>query len=185
MVYTFTLIINILLQIAFSSPMSFLWNLAPLWTSLKILYTRHSAGSLVAIDSYFEAPECIAALILIAPAILAPRAVQKLAEQDKVGRENQTEGDISNSNMLAKPFIKIFKILLKFITVITQAIVQMAKGMTDMLNSIYKKALSAILRSAFGVMLVFFFVDGLNIFFAIFLDLADSIDCWELLKLKY
>jgi hypothetical protein len=46
-----------------------------------------------------------------------------------------------------------------------------------MLNSIYKKALSAILRSAFGVMLVFFFVDGLNIFFAIFLDLADSIDC--------
>jgi hypothetical protein len=26
-------------------------------------------------------------------------------------------------------------------------------------------------------MLVFFFVDGLNIFFAIFLDLADSIDC--------
>jgi hypothetical protein len=34
-------------------------------------------------------------------------------------------------------------------------------------------------------MLVFFFVDGLNIFFAIFLDLADSIDCWELLKLKY
>jgi hypothetical protein len=79
--------------------------------------------------------------------------------------------------MLAKPFIKIFEILLMFITGITQAIVQMAKGMTDMLNSIYKKALSAILRSAFGVMLVFFFVDGLNIFFAIFLDLADSIDC--------
>ncbi|XP_061946770.1 uncharacterized protein LOC133670259 isoform X2 [Populus nigra] len=125
----------------------------------KIVLVGHSAGSLVAIDSYFEAPECIAALILIAPAILAPRAVQKLAGQDKVGRENQTEGDISNSNMLAKPFIKIFEILLKFITGIAQAIVQMAKGMTDMLNSIYKKTLSAILRSAFGVMLIRMIID--------------------------
>lgn len=125
----------------------------------KIVLVGHSAGSLIAIDSYFEAPECIAALILIAPAILAPRAVQKLAGQDKVGRENQTEGDISNSNMLAKPFIKIFEILFKFITGITQAIVQMTKGMTDMLSSIYKKALLAILRSAFGVMLIRMIID--------------------------
>ncbi|KAF9670492.1 hypothetical protein SADUNF_Sadunf13G0074700 [Salix dunnii] len=125
----------------------------------KIVLVGHSAGSLVAVDSYFEAPECIEALILIAPAILAPNAVQKLAKQDKVGRENQTEGEISNSNMLAKPFIKIFEILLKFTTYITQAIVQMTKGMTDMLNLMYKRALSAILRSAFGVMLIRVIID--------------------------
>lgn len=79
--------------------------------------------------------------------------------------------------MLAKPFIKIFEILLKCITCITQAIVQMTKGMTDMLNLMYKRTLSAILRSAFGVMLVFFFVDGLNVFFALLLGPAGSIDC--------
>ncbi|KAG5233071.1 2-hydroxy-6-oxononadienedioate/2-hydroxy-6-oxononatrienedioate [Salix suchowensis] len=127
--------------------------------SEKIVLVGHSAGSLVAVDSYFEAPECIEALILIAPAIFAPNAAQKPAEQDKAGRENQTEGEISNSNMLAKPFIKIFEILLKFITYITQAIVQMTKGMTDMLNLMYKKTLSAILRSAFGVMLIRVIID--------------------------
>lgn len=42
---------------------------------------------------------------------------------------------------------------------------QMVKGMADMINSLYKKALSAILRSAFGVMLVLnSFVDNLLIF---------------------
>ena len=79
--------------------------------------------------------------------------------------------------MLAKPFIKIFEILLRFTTCITRAIVQMTKGMTDMLNLMYKRTLSAILRSAFGVMLVFFFVDGLNVFFALFLGPAGSNDC--------
>ncbi|KAF8028185.1 hypothetical protein BT93_E0941 [Corymbia citriodora subsp. variegata] len=38
----------------------------------RAILVGHSAGCLVAVNTYFEAPERVAALILIAPAILAP-----------------------------------------------------------------------------------------------------------------
>lgn len=88
--------------------------------------------------------------------------ILRVAKQNKFRRDNQTSGERSNSNVLGKPFFKIFEILSKFIAYITQAIMQMVEGMTDMLNSLYKKALSAVLRSAFGVMLVVYFsINGL------------------------
>ena len=46
---------------------------------------------------------------------------------------------------------------------------QMVKGMAVMLNSLYKKLLSAILRSAFAVMLVMdFFADDLTLYLVFF-----------------
>lgn len=56
--------------------------------------------------------------------------------------------------MFKKNFVKLFEILLKFTTGIINAIGQRLKGMMDVLNSLYKKVLSAILCSAFGVTLV-------------------------------
>nr|KJB78608.1 hypothetical protein B456_013G010000 [Gossypium raimondii] len=111
----------------------------------KAILVGHSAGSLVAVEAYFEAPERIAALILVAPAILAPRAIPKVVD---------TKGDGSDSNDQGKPQFKLFKILHKFIKYVTQSIIQMMKRMVDMLNSLYKKALLSVLRSAFAVMLV-------------------------------
>nr|KJB78607.1 hypothetical protein B456_013G010000 [Gossypium raimondii]KJB78609.1 hypothetical protein B456_013G010000 [Gossypium raimondii] len=109
----------------------------------KAILVGHSAGSLVAVEAYFEAPERIAALILVAPAILAPRAIPKVVD---------TKGDGSDSNDQGKPQFKLFKILHKFIKYVTQSIIQMMKRMVDMLNSLYKKALLSVLRSAFAVM---------------------------------
>ncbi|KAK8531707.1 hypothetical protein V6N12_053170 [Hibiscus sabdariffa] len=63
---------------------------------------RHSAGSLVAVDAYFEAPERVAALILVAPAILAPRAIPKT-------KVVETKGDRSDSNNLPKPPFSVFR----------------------------------------------------------------------------
>lgn len=108
-------------------------------------HTRHSAGSLVAVDAYFEAPERIAALILVAPAILAPRAIPKVVD---------TKGDGLDSTNQGKPRFKLFESLHKFIKYVTQAIIKMMKRMADMLNSLYKKALLSVLRSSFAVMLV-------------------------------
>ncbi|KAJ9176029.1 hypothetical protein P3X46_014522 [Hevea brasiliensis] len=125
----------------------------------KAILVGHSAGSLVAVESYFEAPERIAALILVAPAIFAPRPFYRVAEGNEGGRDTQTEGDGSNSNGFKKQFIKLSVILLKLTTCIIQAITQMLKGMADMLNSLYKKVLSAILRSDFGVMLIRMLID--------------------------
>ena len=119
----------------------------------KTWHVRHSAGSLVAVDAYFEAPERVAALILVAPAILAPRVIPK-------PKAVETKGDRSDSNNLGKPQFKLFEMLFKFTKYVTEAIMGMIKGMTDVLNSLYKKALSSILQSAFAVVLVLtFFVD--------------------------
>ncbi|XVF41261.1 hypothetical protein PTKIN_Ptkin01aG0266500 [Pterospermum kingtungense] len=122
----------------------------------KAILVGHSAGSLVAVDAYFEAPERVAALILVAPAILAPRAIPK-------PKIVETKGDRSDSNNQGKPQFKLFEILFKFTKYITEAVMGMMKGMADMFNSLYKKALFFILRSAFGVMLVRMMIDKFGI----------------------
>lgn len=39
---------------------------------------RHSAGSLVALQAYLDAPEKVAAIILIAPAVTAPLIMEEV-----------------------------------------------------------------------------------------------------------
>ncbi|KDP21616.1 hypothetical protein JCGZ_03287 [Jatropha curcas] len=129
----------------------------------KAILVGHSAGSLVAVNTYFEAPERVAALILVAPAILAPRATHKVAAGDKPGGDTQTEGDRSNSSKIKKQVIKLFKILSNIAAYITRALIKMVKGMSDMLKSSYKKVLSTILRSTFGVMLIRMIIDKFGI----------------------
>ncbi|KAM7253734.1 hypothetical protein ACFE04_031416 [Oxalis oulophora] len=117
----------------------------------KAILVGHSAGSLVAVESYFEAPERVAALILVAPAIFAPLTLNKEKTDSLSGG-----GDESKLESIWKPF---FMLLSK----ISNFIVQMLKGIRDMLNSLYKKVLSAILRSAVGVMLVRMAIDRFGI----------------------
>lgn len=137
----------------------------------KAILVGHSAGSIVAVNSYFEAPERVAALILVAPAILAPLSVCKVTkgnrllkvEGNQLGRDDQIQEGSSNSNIHENPFIRVCKILSKFSKYIVRAIAQMMKRTANMLNSLYKKALSAILRSAFAVMLVRMIIDRFGI----------------------
>ncbi|KAL5734544.1 hypothetical protein ACOSP7_032405 [Xanthoceras sorbifolium] len=140
----------------------------------KAILVGHSAGSLVAVNSYFEAPERVAALILVAPAILAPHVVQKVVEGNRSQRKesnDQIERERSDLNPM-NPFIKLLKMLSMFIKYIMRAIMQVAKGMADMINSQSKKALSAILRSAFAVMLLRVLIDkfGLAVVRSAFYD---------------
>lgn len=122
----------------------------------KAILVGHSAGSLVAVDAYFEAPERVAALILVAPAILAPRAIPK-------PKIVETKGDRSDSNNLGKPQFKLFETFFKFIKYVAEAIMRMIKRVADLFNSLYKKALSSILRSAVGVMLIRLIIDKFGI----------------------
>lgn len=108
---------------------------------------RHSAGCLVAAQTYFQAPERIAAMILVAPAIVAPFTSPK-----KVKRNNQQDG--SESDNVKSPFFSLLNIVSNFSRFIVQTLLRFLKGMTTMVNSLYKKALSAFLRSSIGVMLV-------------------------------
>ncbi|CAH8339405.1 unnamed protein product [Eruca vesicaria subsp. sativa] len=106
----------------------------------KAILVGHSAGCLVAVDSYFEAPERVAALILIAPAIFAPRPVSTSGSGDKPGEKG--------------PASKFLGTLVELSKVVIGAISRALTGMASMLSSLYKRALAAFLRSPLGVMLV-------------------------------
>lgn len=129
----------------------------------KAILVGHSAGSLVAVDAYFEAPERVAALILVAPAILAPFTAQKVVKEKQGGRDKQipeSSLDLSNPENL---FFRFCSLLSKLTKYVAEAIVHMVKGMGEMINSLYKKALSTILRSAFGVTVVRMIIDKFGV----------------------
>lgn len=117
-------------------------------------YTRHSAGSIVAVEAYFEAPERVAALILVAPAIVAPLNLGHVTKDNSSGKSNQTEGKELEVNSKGNWFTSVFSILSKVSQYLGQAMMRLVKGIGDMINSLYRKALSAFLRSTIGIMLV-------------------------------
>ncbi|KAL5991393.1 hypothetical protein ACLOJK_012301 [Asimina triloba] len=121
-------------------------------SAIKLL-DCHSAGCLVAVNAYFEAPERVAALILVAPAIFAPQLSSNASRQNQAAEENQREDGFSNPSIDDKLFSKIGKILLKVFMYIKGLVLQMVKGMMDMIGSLYKKALCAILHSSIALML--------------------------------
>nr|KAJ0184490.1 hypothetical protein LSAT_V11C900480880 [Lactuca sativa] len=121
-------------------------------TSEKAILVGHSAGCLVAAETYFKAPERVAAMILVAPAIIAPSTSSK-----KVKANNQQES--SNSDNPKTPFSNLLNIVSNF----SRFILNLFKGMVNMVNSLYKKALSAFLRSHIAVMLVRMVIDKFGI----------------------
>lgn len=120
----------------------------------KAILVGHSAGALVAVDAYFEAPERVAALILVAPAILAPFTLKNVVKEKQTGTANQTRGRSSDSNSKGSLFSRLGSVLSMLTKYITEAIMLVIKGMAGMLNTLYQKSLSAILRSTIGVMLI-------------------------------
>ncbi|KAI5670344.1 hypothetical protein M9H77_10708 [Catharanthus roseus] len=129
----------------------------------KVILVGHSAGSLVAVETYFEAPERVAAMVLVAPAIVAPLMTQKSVENNERDGNNKKPEEQSESINYFNLFFRLFKGLSKLTAYIAQSIMRMLKGMGDMINSLYKKALCAFLRSAIGVMLVRMVIDKFGV----------------------
>ncbi|XP_027357254.1 uncharacterized protein LOC113866629 isoform X2 [Abrus precatorius] len=123
----------------------------------KAILVGHSAGSLVAVNTYFEAPERVAALILVAPAIFAPLTTPRTVKENKSRHDNQIKDD--NSSIRKNPIFGLYKMLSKITKYIAEAITQMMKQMTNMFNFLYRKLLSAILRSSLAIMLVRMAID--------------------------
>ncbi|GAU42582.1 hypothetical protein TSUD_302980 [Trifolium subterraneum] len=123
----------------------------------KAILVGHSAGSLVAVNTYFEAPERVAALILIAPAIFAPLTTPKTVKENQSGQDNQMKED--KSSIRRNPIVELYNSLSKIIKNIVKIITEMMKPMINILNSLYRKLLSAILRSSPAIMLVRMAID--------------------------
>jgi hypothetical protein len=97
-------------------------------------------------------------MVLVAPAIIAPLVTQNPVKDNQRDRNKQKQEKNSDSNNYLNPFIRLLSMLSKLTTYIAQAIIHMLTRMGDMVNSLYKKALCAFLRSAIGVMLVICFL---------------------------
>ncbi|CAA6661894.1 unnamed protein product [Spirodela intermedia] len=117
----------------------------------KAVLVGHSAGCLVAVDTYFEYPERIAALILVAPAIFAPLFGDK-ARKGRSTTDNQRNH-----------FIVIWNLLCRLVGLIVQTAMHVIKGMKDMLGSIYRNILLAVLRSSLSIILVRMIIDKFGI----------------------
>ncbi|QCE15406.1 uncharacterized protein LOC114163073 isoform X2 [Vigna unguiculata] len=123
----------------------------------KVILMGHSAGSLVAVNTYFEAPERVAALILVAPAIFAPLTAPKIVKENQSRKDNQKKEE--DSSIRKNPILGLYKMMSKITKYIAEAITQMMKWTVDILNSLYRKFLSAILRSSLAIMLVRMAID--------------------------
>lgn len=93
-------------------------------------------------------------MVLIAPAILAPIVPRKATRENQMTKDKQIVDGISDSNFPENPFVRIWKALSNFCMHIVKVAMQMMKGMMDMVRTLYRKALSAILRSTFAIVLV-------------------------------
>lgn len=110
-------------------------------------HPRHSAGSLVAVNSYFQDPQSVAALILVAPAIVAPLG-------GRLPRDNPVQENVSDLNVVGNPVIQLSNILSAAAKFIVQSIMQMMKRILEFVDFLYIKVLSAFLRSTLILTLV-------------------------------
>ncbi|KAF6142995.1 hypothetical protein GIB67_000062 [Kingdonia uniflora] len=127
------------------------------------ILTGHSAGCLVAVDAYFKAPDRVAAMILVAPAILTPRTLFEAVKENQAGAERQTKDGSNSSNIKENQLMRIGIILSKFSMYILQSIMRFLKGMVNIFNVYFKKALTTILRSSLAVMLLRVVIDKFGI----------------------
>ncbi|XP_072997427.1 uncharacterized protein [Typha latifolia] len=129
----------------------------------KAILMGHSAGCLVAVNTYFEAPERIAALILVAPAILAPLLPRKVVKESAMEKGEQRKEGSSSADVSENPFVGIWRGFLALFMRLARLAAGMLRGMTDMVGSLYNKALSAVLRSTIAVMLIRMIMDKFGI----------------------
>ncbi|CAL5097631.1 unnamed protein product [Urochloa decumbens] len=128
----------------------------------KAVLVGHSAGCLVAVDAYFEAPERVAALVLVAPAIFAPRkGVKDSTTGEQEGQKQNVPKDESSPPLSL--FARIWGGFLKLCKHIAGLLSKMMMAIRDVFQSLYVKALVAFLRSSFGAMLVRWVMDKFGI----------------------
>ncbi|CAH2049583.1 unnamed protein product [Thlaspi arvense] len=130
-------------------------------TSRPNLSEHSSPNSLAAEKAVLVGTQRVAALVLVAPAILAPAKSNIGGKQFQTDVQMQEESTSPNTN--GNLFTRISNILSNFSKYIVQAVMRLMKGMGEMLSSLYKKALSAFLRSAFAVTLIRMVIDKFGI----------------------
>ena len=121
---------------------------------------RHSAGSVTAVETYFEAPNRVAALILVAPAIIAPLSAPKSENKKNLPQENQVQESNCASDRHPNILVRLGQVLSNLFRYIADIVMKIWKGMMNVVSFLYNRAIVAILRSTVAVMLVRFYISS-------------------------
>ncbi|AQK84781.1 alpha/beta-Hydrolases superfamily protein [Zea mays] len=132
-------------------------------TCVMTIAPRHSAGCLVAVDAYFEAPERVAALVLVAPAIFAPRKAVKEGQSGEEEGGQQAQRVPNDENSPPNLFARISGGFLELWKHVAGLVLKMITAIRDVVRSLCLKAVVAFLRSSLGVVLVRWVMDKFGI----------------------
>ncbi|CAM0950446.1 unnamed protein product [Alopecurus aequalis] len=128
----------------------------------KAVLVGHSAGCLVAVEAYFEAPERVAALVLVAPAISA--SARKDDGDNGVGEQQGPEKkDSDDSNAPPNPFSGIWRGFLGMCMWLTGPVLKVVTAVQDMVRALSRKLLVAFLRSSLAASLVRLIMDKFGV----------------------
>ncbi|EEC68743.1 hypothetical protein OsI_37256 [Oryza sativa Indica Group] len=132
-----------------------------LWHSLTNSVPRRPSLS---VEAYFEAPERVAALVLVAPAIFVPVFRRKGVKEYGVGEQEwQNKKDSNGSNLPTNPLNRIWGKFLELCLWIAGFLMNMIRAIVSIVRSLYCKAVVAVLRSSVGVRLVRLVMDKFGI----------------------
>ncbi|CAM0950444.1 unnamed protein product [Alopecurus aequalis] len=128
----------------------------------KAVLVGHSAGGPVAVEAYFEAPERVAALVLVAPAIFAP--ARKDDSDNGVGeRQGPEKKDSDDSGAPPNPFAGIWRGFLGMCMWLAGLVLNVVMAVQEMVKALSCILLVALLRSSLAASLVRLIMDKLGV----------------------
>lgn len=120
----------------------------------RAIIVGHSAGAFTAVRSYFEAPDRVAALILVGPAIIAPLSAPKVIEGDGLPKSNQSQQEAPSSKESPNVIVLVAQMLSMFFCNILWALKTVFSAIKDFTISVYNMIVFATLRSAAAAFVV-------------------------------
>jgi hypothetical protein len=105
------------------------------------------------VEAYFEAPERVAALVLVAPAIFAP-ARKGEPDNGVVGQQGPEKMDSDDSSAPSNPFARIWRGFLGMCMWLAGLVLKVVMAVQDMVRDLSRKVLVALLRSSLAASLV-------------------------------
>ncbi|BFI29315.1 hypothetical protein AXG93_1154s1810 [Marchantia polymorpha subsp. ruderalis] len=115
----------------------------------KAVLIGHSAGSIIAAEAYHQAPEKFAALILVAPALVAPIVMRQM-DAEKKSRERETKLEEDLKSRRASPVLKAWAAILWAFS----KILDVLRSVRVFLVLNFSKLVGRLLRSPPGIWLV-------------------------------
>lgn len=122
--------------------------------SEKAILIGHSAGCIVAADAYLKAPERVAGIIMVAPALVAPFLLRNNIAKGKVVEEEKRTQHVSGP-VLMKIWNNVLSAVSKVVAVFGR--------MFAFINDLWRQMLAAVLRSSFAVWLLRVIMDKLSL----------------------